>query len=75
MFRNELPIGVRIIGTPGTLPILVFTKLRDPRASLRGELTFRVTLNEMTVRLDRVSGLSRAPILLLATATRDQQQQ
>jgi hypothetical protein len=71
---NELPIRVRGIRAAGTLPLPVLTKFRHAHARLRCELTLRVTLNELTVRFDRVSRLGRPPILLLAAATCDQQQ-
>jgi hypothetical protein len=56
------------------LPVAILAKLRDTRTRLRRELTLRMPLNELTVSLDRVSGLRRAPILLLAAAPRHQEQ-
>jgi hypothetical protein len=73
MLRDELAVGIHCVGTAGMLPIPVFPELRDSRARLRRKLALRMSLNEMTVRLDRVRRFRRPPVLLLAAAARGQQ--
>jgi hypothetical protein len=75
MLRNELAVCVHGVCAAGVLPIAILAELQNARARLRRQLTLRMPLNEMTVRLDGVGGLRRAPILLLAAAPRQQQQQ
>jgi hypothetical protein len=74
MLRNEVAICAHSVRAAGMLPVAILAKLRDTRTRLRRELTLRMPLNELTVSLDRVSGLRRAPILLLAAAPRHQEQ-
>jgi hypothetical protein len=74
MLRNELAVCIHGVRAAGVLPVAILAKLRHARARLRRELALRVPLDELTVRLDRVGRLRRAPILLLATAPRHQQQ-
>ena len=74
MLRNELAVCIHGVRAAGVLPIAILAKLRYARARLRCELALWMPLDELTVRLDRVGRLRRAPILLLATAPRHQQQ-
>jgi hypothetical protein len=74
MLCNELAVCVHVVCAAGALPITIFAELQDARARLRRQLTLRMPLNEVTVCVDGVGRLRRAPILLLAAAPRQQQQ-
>jgi hypothetical protein len=73
MLCDELAVGIHGVGAAGMLPIPVLAELHDSRARLGRKLALRMSLNEMTVRLDRVGRFRRPPVLLLAAAARSQQ--
>jgi hypothetical protein len=68
MLRDELAVGIHGVGAACMLPIPVFAELHDSRARLGRKLALRMSLNEMTIRLDRVRRFRRPPVLLLAAA-------
>jgi hypothetical protein len=69
MLRKKLLIGIRRVGSPGALPLLILGKLRDSRTGLRRELAVRVTMEKVAVTLNGVRRLCGTPVLLLAAAT------
>jgi hypothetical protein len=71
---NEVAIGIDGVGTSRVLPVPIFTELRNTRARLRRQFALRMTLDELTVSLDRVRRFRRTPILLFAAAACRQQQ-
>lgn len=75
MLRNEFPIRINRVGATGTLPIPVFAKLSNTRSRLGHELAVWMPLYKLTVAVDGVGRLRRAPILLFPATPRGQQHQ
>src|SRR5690348_13786612 len=75
MLSNEIAVSLDGVGAAGTLPIPIFTKLSNTGTRLCHELTVWMPLYKLTVAVDAVGSLCRAPILLLATAPGCHQQQ
>jgi hypothetical protein len=72
VLRKKLFIGIRCVGGPDALPLLILGKLRDARTGLRGELAIGVTMEKVAVTRNRVRRLRGTPVLLLAAATAKQ---